>query len=142
MLTDEQINDHWREANRSHAMDEREMLEMAALAFWGDEIDDVCSIRWLETDRAIGYTHGDNQDHNGIDLELVWNPLADDGDAFRLAVKLGICFGPNFDGDMAVCFGREGRNITEDFGDDPCAATRLAIIRAAAAIGQQMKEQT
>ena len=24
--------------------------------FWGDDIDDCCSVRWLEVDQAIGYT--------------------------------------------------------------------------------------
>ena len=65
-----------------------------------------------------------------------WNPLTDDGDALRLAVKLRICFGPNFDEDMAVAFGREGRNICEPYGVDPYAATRRAIVRAAAEIGK------
>ena len=63
-----------------------------------------------------------------------WNPLEDDGDALRLAVKLKLCFGPNFDGDLAVCFGDNGRNITEAFGADHYAATRRAITRAAAEI--------
>ena len=65
-----------------------------------------------------------------------WNPLTDDGDALRLAVKLGICY---FDGDLAVCFGADGRNITEPFGIDPYAATRRAIVRAAAEIGRDME---
>src|SRR5512139_2222943 len=63
-----------------------------------------------------------------------WNPLLDDGDTLRLAVKLGICFGPNFDGDLAVCFGPDGRSITEPMQPDPYAATRRAIVRAAAEI--------
>ena len=70
--------------------------------------------------------------------EYYWNPLTDDGDALRLAVKLRICFGPNFDEDTAVAFGREGRNICEPYGTDPYAATRRAIVRAAAAIGKDM----
>ena len=68
-----------------------------------------------------------------------WNPLADDGDALRLAVKLKLCFGPNFDGDLAVCFGDDGRNITEAYEADSYAATRRAIVRAAAEIGKAMK---
>lgn len=54
-----------------------------------------------------------------------WNPLTDDGDALRLAVTLHI------DIDGAVL----------DFWDasstDPYATTRRAIVRAAAAIGEQ-----
>ena len=68
-----------------------------------------------------------------------WNPLTDDGDALRLAVKLKLCFGPNFDGDLAVCFGDDGRNITEAYEADSYAATRRAIVRAAAEIGKAMK---
>lgn len=67
-----------------------------------------------------------------------WNPLYDDGDAFRLIVKLGLCIGPNFDGDTAVAFGKEVRNICEDYSNDPYAATRRAITRAAAEIGKAM----
>jgi len=65
-----------------------------------------------------------------------WNPLTDDGDALRLAVTCGICFGPNLDGDRAVAYGEDGRNIVELHGTDPYAATRLAIVRAAAGIGR------
>jgi hypothetical protein len=51
-----------------------------------------------------------------------WNPLTDDGDALRLAVRLGIAdLGNFYDGD-------EG---------DPYAATRRAIVRAAAAMAPQ-----
>jgi hypothetical protein len=68
-----------------------------------------------------------------------WNPLTDDGDALRLAVECGICFGPNLDGDRAVAYGEDGRNIVELHGTDPYAATRRAIVRAAAEIGRNMK---
>ena len=65
-----------------------------------------------------------------------WNPLTDDGDAFRLVVKLGLSLGPSFDGELAVCFARQGADITEEYGSDPTAATRRSIVRAAAAIGK------
>ena len=64
---------------------DRELLELAARAFWREEIGDVCSVRWLEEEQAIGYTHAENQDHDGIDQEFVWNPLEDDGDALSAA---------------------------------------------------------
>lgn len=70
----------------------------------------------------------------------VWWPLEDDGDALRLAVKLKLCFGPNFEGDLAVCFGDNGNNMTEPFGNNPYAATRRAIVRAAAEIGKGTNE--
>ena len=65
-----------------------------------------------------------------------WNPLTDDGDAFRLAVKLRL--------DMQISdYGTSARNA-RDFTWHGCAAhlhggieaaTRLAIVRAAAALG-------
>jgi hypothetical protein len=74
-----------------------------------------------------------------------WNPLEDDGDALRLAVKL----------EMQVSIGFRGRinvavyldcgmnalpfNTREVNSDDPLAATRRAIVRAAAEIGRNMK---
>ena len=64
-----------------------------------------------------------------------WNPLADDGDAFRLMVKLGIHV---MHSKHKV---RAGRKLVqdgpceEDKRPDPLAATRRAIVRAAAEIG-------
>ena len=64
-----------------------------------------------------------------------WNPLADDGDALRLAVKL------RFEIDMGrgrIAIRQSvGIKILEDFNHDPHAATRRAIVRAAAEIGRQ-----
>jgi hypothetical protein len=115
-------------------MTDRELLELAAKAAgytlkWGEEYivgDDKIDC----TD--MSYVVSGQPD----EADWYWSPLEDDGDALRLAVKLGICFGPNFDENCAVCFGREGRNIVEEYGADPYAATRRAIVRAAAAIGR------
>jgi hypothetical protein len=123
-------------------MEDRELLEKAAKAYWADEIDDVCSIRWLEGDQAIGYTHGDNQDHNGCDRERVWNPLEDDGAALRLAVKLNMQVGPNSASrePMVFAWARE-RGMTAEYvmvgSSDQQAATRRAIVRAAAALADR-----
>lgn len=71
----------------------------------------------------------------------VWNPLTDDGDALRLAVKLNIRlveFKETIVKSCAVAW-REGPascSLWEPEGADPCAATRRAIVRAAAEIGQ------
>jgi len=54
-----------------------------------------------------------------------WNPLDDDGDALRLAVKLKMWTHSGMG-----CFQNEL---------DPYAATRRAIVRAAAEIGRKMK---
>lgn len=72
-----------------------------------------------------------------------WNPLTDDGDALRLAVKLGlwvkvhVVFGAHVS--SHECRDECGLRITmvEHNEGDPCAATRLAIVRAAAEIGRQ-----
>lgn len=115
---------------------DRELLELAAKAYWGTEIDDVCSVRWLEEEQAVGYTHADNQDHNGCDVELVWNPTTDDGDALRLAVKLRLHVSVFAD---AIGIGMPSRGYEESkWVGDPYAATRRAIVLAAAAIGGAM----
>ena len=56
-----------------------------------------------------------------------WNPLSGDGDALRLAVSAGVDIS-----DAQVRF------FDKD-SSDPCAATRRAIVRAAAAIGEGMQ---
>jgi hypothetical protein len=66
----------------------------------------------------------------------LWNPLTDDGDALRLAVKLEIEV-RNFNGKSHA--GRQGQFwCTEAWfpEGDPCAATRRAIVRAAAKLGR------
>ncbi len=115
-------------------MSDKELLELAAKAAgieakW--EIDPNFKQERL-------YLHVYYDSHNMM-TGFEWNPLLDDTDAFRLAVKLKLCFGPNFDGDLAVCFGDDGNNMTEPFGNNPYAATRRAIVRAAAEIGKAMK---
>jgi hypothetical protein len=78
-----------------------------------------------------------------------WNPLTDDGDALRLAVKLDIEFYQGDDDGPSVYAGywgkSERRDVTrlfasEPMSDDPYAATRRAIVRAAAEIGKQMEK--
>lgn len=61
-----------------------------------------------------------------------WNPLESDGDALRLAVKLRIHFETTEGHSWAST---ERVDAIEPFGADPYAATRRAIVRAAAAIG-------
>lgn len=74
-----------------------------------------------------------------------WNPLDDDGDALRLAVKLNldITFGWQ-DSDTAVFVNADWdgapAEVMHEFLDrDAYAATRRAIVRAAAEIGREMK---
>ena len=118
---------------------DRELLELAAKAFWGEEIDDVVSVEWSDEDSSILYTHADNQDHNGIDRAYRWNPLEEDADALQLAVKLRLIVGTSKD-DYAIVR-RTGGDYPDEFCDakaaGPYAATRRAIVKAAAAIGRE-----
>jgi len=81
--------------------------------------------------------------HFTVDGESTyWNPLTDDGDALRLACGIGF--------DVRILRGEAnyteiekrktniGRAV-ERHGDDPCLATRRAIVRAAAEMGRSMK---
>lgn len=74
-----------------------------------------------------------------------WNPLQDDGDALRLAVKLGIEVHPDREIQeivTAFCVRTPklvGLNTMEEFNGDEMAATRRAIVRAAAEIGKAMQ---
>ena len=67
-----------------------------------------------------------------------WNPLTDNGDALRLAVKLDISIDVNrVDGVTTAEYGYSERaGLQENHNDDPYAATRRAIVRAAAEIGK------
>jgi hypothetical protein len=109
-------------------MDDRELLEAAAKAadipHGADRID--C---------GLSLTNADGR-HTSLPQ---WNPLTDDGDALRLAVKLHIdirhfMYRSNY---MDCLVDRLGKGFAESTLDDPYAATRRAIVRAAAAIGEQ-----
>jgi hypothetical protein len=75
-----------------------------------------------------------------LDEDRNWNPLTDDGDALRLAVKLDIHIRP-YDTSVFADHEIHGAvyNIFEDYRNhknDKHAATRRAITRAAAEIGK------
>lgn len=67
----------------------------------------------------------------------IWNPLTDDGDALRLAVCLWITVTQFTKHVRAEVDGQP--DLHEPHGPDPIAATRRAIVRAAAEIGRSMK---
>lgn len=76
--------------------------------------------------------------HRGSDERKTWLPLTDDGDALRLAVRLEIEVRV-FNG--AAHAGKQDKFWRTEpwFPDgDIYAATRRAIVRAAAAIGKEM----
>lgn len=70
----------------------------------------------------------------GQPSEREWNPLREDGDALRLLVKLRLDLHVDATGAMAVHF---SGGFEEDAKYDIYAATRRAIVRAAAALGGQ-----
>ena len=66
-----------------------------------------------------------------------WNPLTDDGDALRLAVKLGMDIGHV----AGQVYANDVFLFYCDYNHDPCVATRRAIVRAAAEVGKGMLTQ-
>ena len=77
---------------------------------------------------------------NGEDY---WNPLVDDGDALRLAVKLGL-FVDTYDAEILVGWvvdkdSMSMETLDQPKGNDPYAATRRAIVRAVAEIGKTIE---
>ena len=73
------------------------------------------------------------------DFTGMWAPLTDDGDALRLAVRLSIDVQHFIDSRMIEAWKHPHQACGEDYGADPYAATRRAIVRAAAEIGKGMK---
>ena len=107
-------------------MSDRELLELAAKA---------AGIEGEWSSSGLWHRH------------TLWNPLTDDGDALRLAVELGmdVCIDtPNEDRPHTHAIGFSSPYASESFGvvenheSDPYAATRRAIVRAAAEIGRNM----
>jgi hypothetical protein len=102
---------------------DHELLELAAKAAG-------FTYRWVtdgSSQRLRVCYSGKPADGSRFD-SMDWNPLTDDGDALRLAVKLNL-LGWHSD---ELSIGAAG------FHSDPYAATRRAITRAVAAIGEGM----
>ena len=73
-----------------------------------------------------------------------WNPLTDDADALRLAVKLNMGISiPVMRKEYAridvITFRNALVNVIESCADDSYEATRRAIVRAAAEIGRTIR---
>ena len=118
-------------------MTDRELLELAAKAA-GIHID-----KSPHNGGGHGNTGFDSLGNAVLDWHnnKRWNPLADDGDALRLAVKLHITV--VVEGDQPDDIARRTKAVHRLIGDrceshrsDPRAATRRAIVRAAAEIGK------
>jgi hypothetical protein len=69
-----------------------------------------------------------------------WDPLTDDGDALRLAVRLRMMLTPSDDGHEVRVDLYTGHHWTEHCDDGAGTATRRAIVRAAAEIGKTLKD--
>ena len=113
-------------------MTNREYLEFAAKA--------AGIVGEYESWTYQGFNEGIRQVLNGIKCWKPWNPLTDDGDALRLMVKLGLGVSVplGYKRTDVVAFSDSRINAIESHGSDPLAATRRAIVRAAAEIGRQM----
>ena len=115
---------------------DRELLALAAKAAglqlcgysWigENEDDDECEV--LES--AFVKLHPEQE------LAARWNPLTDDGDALRLAVKLHMQVSITTESCRAETLPVLGVRVNDK---DELAATRRAIVRAAAAIGESMQ---
>ena len=117
-------------------MSDRELLELAAKAAGMD-------VSWdhYDPDYCAGAEGMFLNGQRSPDNSKYWNPLTNDGDALRLAVRLQFHVGIN-PGNKVFC--------TPTYSDkptvfescvrhgvrDPLAATRRAIVRAAAEIGR------
>ena len=67
-----------------------------------------------------------------------WNPLTDDGDALRLAIKLRIDIITRDSSRETWAQAPMQRTVLVPWEGNEYAATRLAIVRAAAEIGRTM----
>ncbi len=99
-------------------MTDKELLELAA--------------------KAAGITNWwDGWSDEGRETGDYWNPLTDDGDALRLAVKLNLII-EFYKTYVYVYYAMSEKTFEEDHDGDPYAATRRAIVRAAAEIGKTL----
>ena len=105
-------------------MNDKELLELAAKAA-GIRLEwDGDPEKWVPTYYEGKTYHG-------------WNPLTNDGDALRLAVKLGITV--EFNSNWVGTTHEDIVGRAEFYEADPFAATRRAIVRAASEIGRGME---
>lgn len=112
-------------------MTDRELLELAAKAVGMTG----CVAEFRSPQRLVFVPDGYGSSE--------WNPLTDDGDALRLAVKLDLIVEPPRDNGFCHVYHyvrsnevRERRAAMTDAAEQ--AATRRAIVRAAAEIGKAM----
>jgi hypothetical protein len=103
-------------------MTDKELLELAAKAAGVDVTFDIEGVAWKKWP------------------SFKWNPLTDDGDALRLSVKLGMYLNIYTHPKMQQTNVGAASHylVTEAHERNPYAATRRAIVRAAAEIGKSI----
>lgn len=109
-------------------MSDKELLELAAKANGHGVRPHSYHGRWYKC----------GQDIEGVWIEEVWwNPLSDDGDALRLAVKLGMRLSTHCNYKMACASDIHMRAPAQvvPWGGDQESAVRQSIVLLAAAIG-------
>ena len=104
---------------------DRELLELAAKV--------AGFLNWTERTNGLFIETGGFRGSSGY----MWNPLTSDGDALRLAVNLNLKVMCRELG--AGVHSQDGKITVSEFAEDPYAATRRAIVRAAAEIGKAKK---
>jgi len=116
---------------------DKELLELAAKAAgkkfnaWSEKITDYDSVHYGQP--ALHYSSIGGQVHS-------WNPLTDDGDALRLAVKLRITVEwAAWSDDLEEVRADDSIEPIDPLINEEYAATRRAIVRAAAAMGEAMQ---
>jgi hypothetical protein len=123
-------------------MTDRELLERAAkaagvfltretmAAAWPEYVWSANNEPVFDGERLRGavFWYGEDGEIGGTE-ELLWNPLANDGAALRLAVALQL----DIEHEDGLCPGVWVNDEGELYEVDPYAATRRAIVRAAAA---------
>lgn len=110
-------------------MNDRELLELAAKAAG-------INGRWLELDAEFKL---DSPSISDGTKRYLWRPLQDDGDALRLAVKIELQLRLRHSENEVSAYGSPEGRVDEGVRGDANAATRRAIVRAAAAIGGAMQ---
>lgn len=111
------------------ALTDKELLELAAKAAGFNNGNDAVWFKWSEQWQAFHTRY-----------EGIWNPLADDGDALRLAVDLQMETTINLGENSNHAWARPATLNTGSSMIDKCryAAARRAIVSAAAELGRSM----
>lgn len=116
-------------------MNDHELLQFAAKAAGYQVIDEDWTVCGIDDDGNAVYAL---RVANGA-LWFAWNPLEDDGDALRLAVKLKMIIDVTDAPSVDVAYKHNGdyKVVTDDIGD-ASASVRRAIVLCAAEIGRRM----